>query len=74
MNAVVRATPTIRLLGPGDAAVLRDVAEDVLDNEISPRWTAEFLSVTPHPCDALPGFPSRYLSRRQQLSVSSALA
>jgi GNAT superfamily N-acetyltransferase len=35
--------PTIRLLGPGDAAVLENVAQDVFDEDINPLWTAEFL-------------------------------
>ena len=48
MIAVMNATPIIRLLGPGDAAVLSDVAEDVFDNEINPRWTAEFLGDSRH--------------------------
>jgi ribosomal protein S18 acetylase RimI-like enzyme len=48
MTAVMNAAPTIRLLGPGDAAVLSDVAEGVFDNEINPRWTAEFLSDPRH--------------------------
>lgn len=38
----------IRLLGPGDAAVLDRVAPDVFDNEIDPRWTAEFLADARH--------------------------
>jgi ribosomal protein S18 acetylase RimI-like enzyme len=40
--------PTIRLLGSGDAAILSNVAEDVFDNDIDPRWTAEFLSDPRH--------------------------
>ena len=36
-------TPTIRLLGPGDIAVLESVADDVFDEDINPRWAAEFL-------------------------------
>jgi len=44
----MNAAPIIRLLGPGDAAVLCDVAEGVFDNEINPRWTAEFLSDLRH--------------------------
>jgi ribosomal protein S18 acetylase RimI-like enzyme len=41
-------TPTIRLLGPGDMAVLGNVAEDVFDADINPRWTAEFLNDPRH--------------------------
>src|SRR5258707_2784443 len=44
----MNAKPIIRLLGPGDAAVLSDVAENVFDNEIDARWTAEFLSDPRH--------------------------
>jgi len=44
----MNAAPIVRLLRPGDAAVLSDVAEDVFDNEINPRWTAEFLSDPRH--------------------------
>ena len=40
--------PIIRLLGPGDMAVLDNVAEDVFDEDISPRWTAEFLDDPRH--------------------------
>jgi aminoglycoside 6'-N-acetyltransferase I len=36
--------PAIRILGPGDAAVLDHVAEGVFDNAVYPRWTAEFLA------------------------------
>ncbi len=41
-------TPTIRLLGPGDMAVLGNVAEDVFDEAINPRWAAEFLNDPRH--------------------------
>ena len=41
-------TPTIRLLRPGDMAVLGKVAEDVFDEEINPHWTAEFLNDPRH--------------------------
>ena len=41
-------TPTIRLLGPGDMAVLGNVAEDVFDEDINPRWAAEFLNDPRH--------------------------
>ena len=40
--------PTIRILGPGDAAVLDHVAEGVFDNAVDPRWTAEFLADSRH--------------------------
>jgi ribosomal protein S18 acetylase RimI-like enzyme len=40
--------PAIRLLGPADAAVLANVAPDVFDNELDPRWTAEFLADPRH--------------------------
>ncbi len=35
-------TVTIRLLGPDDAPVLERVAPGVFDNDVHPRWTAEF--------------------------------
>ena len=41
-------SPFIRLLGPGDASVLDNVAPSVFDNAIDPRWTAEFLSDPRH--------------------------
>lgn len=41
-------TPTIRLLRPDDAAVLANVADDVFDQDINPRWTAEFLNDPRH--------------------------
>ena len=41
-------TPTIRLLRPGDLAVLSNVAEDVFDEDVDPRWTAEFLNDPRH--------------------------
>ena len=41
-------TPTIRLLRPDDAAVLANVADDVFDEDINPRWTAEFLNDPRH--------------------------
>jgi aminoglycoside 6'-N-acetyltransferase I len=40
--------PTIRLLAPGDASVLENVAPDVFDNAVDPRWTAEFLADPRH--------------------------
>lgn len=39
---------TVRILGPGDAAVLDNVAPEVFDNPIDPRWTAEFLADSRH--------------------------
>ena len=41
-------SPIIRLLGPGDASVLDNVAPGVFDNAIDRRWTAEFLSYPRH--------------------------
>jgi GNAT superfamily N-acetyltransferase len=41
-------SPTIRILGPGDASVLDRVAPGVFDNAIDPRWTAEFLADVRH--------------------------
>jgi ribosomal protein S18 acetylase RimI-like enzyme len=40
--------PTIRLLCPADASVLTHVAAEVFDNEVDPRWTAEFLADPRH--------------------------
>lgn len=40
--------PTIHLLGPGDAHVLDDVATDVFDHAIDPRWRDEFLADPRH--------------------------
>jgi ribosomal protein S18 acetylase RimI-like enzyme len=40
--------PTIRFLGSADAAVLASVAPEVFDNEVDPRWTAEFLADPRH--------------------------
>ena len=39
---------TIRILGPSDAAVLNDVAPDVFDNAIDPRWSAAFFADPRH--------------------------
>jgi aminoglycoside 6'-N-acetyltransferase I len=39
---------TIRLLGPSDVAVLDHVAEEVFDNPVHPRWSAEFLADPRH--------------------------
>jgi len=41
-------SPIIRLPGPGDASALGNVAPNVFDNAIDPRWTAEFLSDPRH--------------------------
>jgi aminoglycoside 6'-N-acetyltransferase I len=38
----------IRLLGPGDDAVLQRVAEGVFDNQVDPRWSREFLNDARH--------------------------
>jgi aminoglycoside 6'-N-acetyltransferase I len=38
----------VRLLGPGDAAVLDRVVEGVFDNSIDPRWRAEFFADPRH--------------------------
>jgi aminoglycoside 6'-N-acetyltransferase I len=38
----------IRVLGRGEAAVLDRVAEEVFDNPIDPRWTAEFFADPRH--------------------------
>lgn len=40
--------PTVRILGPEDAAVLDRVAPGVFDHPIDPRWTAEFLADRRH--------------------------
>ena len=39
---------TIRILGPGDAAVLDRVAPDVFDHALDAGWTAEFLADSRH--------------------------
>ncbi|HEY1016535.1 MAG TPA: GNAT family N-acetyltransferase [Herpetosiphonaceae bacterium] len=39
---------TVRILAAGDAAALDNVAPDVFDNPIDPRWTAEFLADPRH--------------------------
>src|SRR6185437_16533729 len=39
---------TIRILGPGDFAVLEHVAEGVFDNAVDSRCTAEFLADSRH--------------------------
>ena len=38
----------IRILGPADASLLGNVARDVFDNPVDPRWTAEFLADPRH--------------------------
>jgi hypothetical protein len=38
----------VRLLGPGDAAVLDRVVEGVFDNPIDPLWRAEFFADPRH--------------------------
>jgi aminoglycoside 6'-N-acetyltransferase I len=42
------ASFTIRMIGPSDASVLDRVTQGVFDNEINPRWTAEFLADPRH--------------------------
>lgn len=42
------STCTIRMLEPGDAHVLDDVAPDVFDHDIDARWTAEFFADPRH--------------------------
>lgn len=39
---------TVRILGPEDGAVLRDVAPDVFDYPVDARWSAEFLADPRH--------------------------
>ena len=39
---------TIRVLGPGDAAVLDRVAPGVFDHDVDVRWTAEFFADARH--------------------------
>ena len=41
-------TVDIRLLGPNDGSVLSRVAEDVFDNPVDPRLTAEFIADPRH--------------------------
>jgi aminoglycoside 6'-N-acetyltransferase I len=38
----------IRVLGPGEAAVLDHVADEVFDNPVDPQWTAEFFADPRH--------------------------
>jgi aminoglycoside 6'-N-acetyltransferase I len=44
----VSAAIEIRLLGPGDADVLRRVAPDVFDHAIDPRWSRTFFADPRH--------------------------
>lgn len=39
---------SVRVLGPGDAAVLGRVADGVFDGPIDPRWAAEFFADPRH--------------------------
>jgi aminoglycoside 6'-N-acetyltransferase I len=39
---------TVRILGSEEASVLKNVAPDVFDNDVDPRWTAEFLTDPRH--------------------------
>ncbi len=41
-------TVDIRILGPGDEAVLGRVAPGVFDHAVKPRWSAEFLNDSRH--------------------------
>ena len=40
--------PSVRMLGPDDAAVLDGVAPDVFDHEVDARWAAEFFADPRH--------------------------
>jgi hypothetical protein len=40
--------PTIRILGPEDAAVIDRVAEGIFDNTVDQRWAGEFLADSRH--------------------------
>ena len=42
------AAVEIRLLGPGDADVLRRVAPDVFDHAVDPRWSRDFFADARH--------------------------
>jgi aminoglycoside 6'-N-acetyltransferase I len=44
----MNAAPIIQLLGADDGAILDNVADDVFDNDIDPRWTSEFLADPRH--------------------------
>lgn len=44
----MNASVTIRLLDQTDSAVLENVAADVFDHAIHPRWLAEFLADSRH--------------------------
>jgi GNAT superfamily N-acetyltransferase len=39
---------TIRILGPGDGAVLDNVADGVFDGPVDPHWSAEFFADPRH--------------------------
>lgn len=41
-------TIEIRILGPGDEAMLANVAPDVFDDPVDNRWSAEFLADSRH--------------------------
>ena len=41
-------TITVRLLGPDEAHVLDNVADDVFDDPVDPRWCAEFFADARH--------------------------
>ena len=44
----LRPVIVVRVLEPDDARVLGDLAPDVFDREIDPRWTAEFMADPRH--------------------------
>lgn len=45
---MLETTIQIRLLGPDDAAVLSQIADDVFDHEVDPTWCAEFFADPRH--------------------------
>jgi GNAT superfamily N-acetyltransferase len=47
-NGTRIVTSTIRILGADDASTLDQVAPEVFDHAIDPRWTAEFLADERH--------------------------
>jgi ribosomal protein S18 acetylase RimI-like enzyme len=44
----VSAAIEVRVLGPGDAHVLRRVAPDVFDHAVDPRWSRDFFADARH--------------------------
>jgi hypothetical protein len=66
-------SPTIRLLGPGDASLLDRVAPEVFDNPIDPRRTAEFLADGRHHLAvAFDGDVVVGMSRRSTVSIPTS--